>query len=98
MAVEVETTGLVDVHTQVFDPVLPDFNCDASGRVPTVARLNGGKVAVFHEGRPYRHLDERSWSPRARLQDMDAEGVAVQVLSPLRSRCAKTWTAPSQSD
>ena len=32
---------------------------------------------------PYRRIDHRCWSPDARLDDMDRQGVAVQVLSPI---------------
>ena len=34
-------------------------------------------------GVPYRRIDHRCWSADARLADMDREGVAVQVLSPI---------------
>ncbi|MDT5002675.1 MAG: aminocarboxymuconate-semialdehyde decarboxylase [Mycobacterium sp.] len=34
-------------------------------------------------GAPYRRIDHRCWSPVARLADMDRDGVAVQVLSPI---------------
>lgn len=72
-------TGLVDVHTHVFDPDLPDF---ARADVPVVRSHAGGRIEVWYAGRPYRELDERSWSTTARIADMDAEAVAIQVLSP----------------
>jgi len=31
--------------------------------------------------RPYRVVDSRCWSAQARIKDMDAEGVAAQVVS-----------------
>src|SRR5262249_2687208 len=34
-------------------------------------------------GVSYRRIDHRCWSAEARLADMDREGVAVQVLSPI---------------
>jgi aminocarboxymuconate-semialdehyde decarboxylase len=34
-------------------------------------------------GQVYREIDHRCWSPHARLGDMDRDGVAVQVLSPI---------------
>jgi len=72
-------TGLIDVHTHVFDPRLPDF--DAAADVPTVAPMPDGRIEVRFRGSTYRILDERSWSPERRLRDMDADGVDVQVLS-----------------
>ncbi|WOQ17251.1 amidohydrolase family protein [Raineyella sp. W15-4] len=74
--------GMVDVHTHVFDPDLPDLNVADGGSLPSVERLSGVAIRVYHRGRPYRLLDERAWSPAARLRDMDASDVAVQVLSP----------------
>jgi aminocarboxymuconate-semialdehyde decarboxylase len=34
-------------------------------------------------GQPYRQIDSRCWSPQDRIIDMDRDGVAVQVLSPI---------------
>lgn len=75
--------GVTDVHTHAFDPDLPDFNAPGRRELPTAARLTDGLVRVDRAGRPYRTLDERSWSVEARLRDMDAEGVDLQVLSPM---------------
>ncbi|MEI2778297.1 MAG: amidohydrolase family protein [Tetrasphaera sp.] len=71
--------SIIDVHTHVFDPDLPDF-----GRpdVPVVRHRGPTQIEVWYADRFYRHLDERSWAVTARLADMDAEGVGVQVLSP----------------
>ncbi|MDQ3477327.1 MAG: amidohydrolase [Actinomycetota bacterium] len=33
--------------------------------------------------RPFRWIDDRCWEPRRRLDDMDAEGVGRQVISPI---------------
>jgi aminocarboxymuconate-semialdehyde decarboxylase len=39
-----------------------------------------GRILVG--GRPYRDIDSRCWSAERRLADMDADGVALQVVSP----------------
>ena len=71
--------GPVDVHTHAIDPALPDLGAG----FPNVERTGPDRARIMLEGRVYREIDERSWAPSARLRDMDAEGVAVQVVSPI---------------
>lgn len=39
------------------------------------------KAVMMQNGKPFRPVDERVWSPVARLKDMDATKVDIQVLS-----------------
>ena len=73
--------GMVDVHTHAIDPDLPDVGQHHPGAFPRVERLAADRLAIYMDGRLYREVDERAWSLKARLQDMDAEGVAAQLLS-----------------
>jgi len=41
------------------------------------------KAQVLMGRRPFRAIDDRSWSPSRRVEDMDRDGVAAQVLSPM---------------
>ncbi len=76
--------GLVDVHTHAIAPWLPDLaGRDGWGRWPSVERLGGSRARILVGGRPYRDIDDRCWSADRRLADMDVEGVAVQVVSPV---------------
>jgi aminocarboxymuconate-semialdehyde decarboxylase len=77
-------TGLVDVHTHAIDDDLPDLRQSyPHDRWPSVERT-GQTDALLMFGRvPYRRIDHRCWSPDARLIDMNREGLAVQVLSPI---------------
>lgn len=81
--------GLVDVHTHA---VAADLRAPEGGgsylwpRLEAAERASAGGPAeadILVGQRCYRRIDERSWSASARLADMDAEGVAVQVLSPI---------------
>lgn len=47
----------------------------------TLEHNSHGKATMMKNGKPFRPVDERLWSPAARLQDMDNTGVDVQVLS-----------------
>jgi aminocarboxymuconate-semialdehyde decarboxylase len=77
-------TGLVDVHTHAIDPDLPDLmQVYPDDRWPSVERISETDASLTFGGAPYRRIDHRCWSPVARLADMDRDGVAVQVLSPI---------------
>jgi aminocarboxymuconate-semialdehyde decarboxylase len=52
-------------------------------RWPSVDRSSETEALLMFGGVPYRRIDHRCWSPEARLVDMDRDGVAVQVLSPI---------------
>jgi aminocarboxymuconate-semialdehyde decarboxylase len=77
-------TGLVDVHTHAIDPDLPDLRqVYPDDRWPSVQRTSETEARLMFGGIPYRRIDQRCWSADARLANMDREGVAVQVLSPI---------------
>ena len=72
------------VHTHAIDVDLPDFrHAYPHDRWPTVERTGDDDAWLMFGATPYRRIDHRCWSPDARLADMDRDGVAVQVLSPI---------------
>ncbi|NKQ51877.1 amidohydrolase family protein [Amycolatopsis sp. K13G38] len=73
--------SLIDLHTHAIAPDLAAVPGDH--RWPTTHPTGPAGAELRVGGRWYRDLDERCWSAEARLRDMDAEGVAVQVLSPV---------------
>ncbi|GLZ48153.1 hypothetical protein Acsp06_43380 [Actinomycetospora sp. NBRC 106375] len=75
--------GLVDVHTHAIAPDLAPPAAREGHDWAWVAREDEHTAAVHVGDRRYRMIDARCWSPSARLRDMDAEGVAVQVVSPV---------------
>jgi aminocarboxymuconate-semialdehyde decarboxylase len=75
--------GLIDLHTHAIDPDLIDVSQAYEGSFPSVRRLSADRAQIVADGRVYREIDSRCWSAEARLRDMDAEGVAAQVVSPI---------------
>lgn len=76
--------GRVDVHTHAIDPLLPDLARDYPyDRWPSVQRTGDDRAAIFVGSRHFRDIDAACWSVERRLADMDDEGVAMQVLSPV---------------
>jgi aminocarboxymuconate-semialdehyde decarboxylase len=77
-------TGIVDVHTHAIDDDLPDLSqVYPDDRWPSVERTSETEARLMFGGQPYRQIDRRCWSPQVRISDMDRDGVAVQVLSPI---------------
>ncbi|HYY18307.1 MAG TPA: amidohydrolase family protein [Streptosporangiaceae bacterium] len=57
-------------------------NIRRSRRWPSVERLTETSARILVGGRAYRDIDDRCWSAERRVADMDAESVALQVVSP----------------
>ena len=76
--------GLVDVHTHAIDDDLPDLRrAYPHDSWPSVERTGETEAHLLFGGQPYRRIDHRCWSPEVRLSDMDCNGVAMQLLSPI---------------
>lgn len=75
--------GLIDLHTHAISPGLPDLSGSAPDyRWPSVEQLDETHARILLGGSRYRYIDDRCWSASRRIADMDADGVAVQVVSP----------------
>jgi aminocarboxymuconate-semialdehyde decarboxylase len=76
--------GIVDVHTHAIDPDLPALAGypDQSPQL-VVERIDDVSARILLDGRLYRTIDDRCWSPPRRIADMNRAGVAAQVLSPI---------------
>jgi aminocarboxymuconate-semialdehyde decarboxylase len=74
--------GLIDVHTHAIGERLPDLG-GYPGRWPSIERTAPDRARILLDGAVYREIDDRCWSAQRRLRDMDADGVAVQVVSPI---------------
>lgn len=74
----------VDFHTHFIPEHFPDL-AGKYGDLGWPALLHTGlcQAEIYHAGKLYRSIDERSWEPQRRVRDMDAEGVDIQVLSPV---------------
>lgn len=76
--------SLIDAHTHAVDPDLPDLSRHHPGdRWPSVERTGETAAWLHYGGQRYRQIDHRCWSAAARLADMDRDGVAMQVISPI---------------
>lgn len=75
---------LVDVHSHVTPSSFPPSPRDsATSQWPCMACRSPVDATLMVGETAFRVLDDRSWSVQRRLEDMDRDGVALQVLSPM---------------
>ena len=74
---------MIDVHCHVIPETLPDAPASGhGGRWPCMV-CDGAHRTMTIAGKPYRSFDDRNWSAARRIDYMDGQGIALQVLSPL---------------
>ena len=72
----------IDVHTHFVPNSIPQ----ATGRNPlwpSIAQKGADMAAVMVAGKVFRVIDSRSWEANRRIDDMAADDVDVQVVSPM---------------
>ncbi len=87
---------VVDVHTHVFPPGLPDYAASTrDARWPSLQVSDDDASArIMRGGQVFRPVDRRCFDLEARLADMTATGVDLQVLSPVPVTLC-SWADPS---
>jgi aminocarboxymuconate-semialdehyde decarboxylase len=84
----------VDFHTHYIPERFPDMAEKNGGEGwPTLVHTGLCRADIYSAGKHYRSIDDRSWEPERRLKDMDAEGVDLQVLSPIPITFAYRFSA-----
>ncbi|WP_078592618.1 amidohydrolase family protein [Evansella clarkii] len=74
----------VDFHTHIIPESLPDFaEKYGGGRWPTLEKTCSCGANIMVDGKVFREVTDQVWSPEKRIEDMDREGVDIQVLSPI---------------
>jgi aminocarboxymuconate-semialdehyde decarboxylase len=90
-------TPLIDVHCHVVPKSFPEDPTGGSAPWPSVrCAACQTKAEVFMGDRAFRAIDDRSWDPARRIADMDADGVTLQVLSPM-PELLSYWLPPEAS-
>lgn len=74
----------VDFHTHIISEDFPDLAVKyGDGRFPVLQKTCSCGAEIMVQGRTFRKITEQTWDPEKRLEDMDKEGVDIQVLSPI---------------
>lgn len=75
---------LIDVHCHFVPKLFPNAPDEPSAaRWPCLCHRDDGKALLKMGDKPFRKLDGRSWDQDRRIETMDADGVEIQVLSPM---------------
>ena len=74
----------IDVHTHVVPEHFPPYAGRGAGAAwPSTVPAHACHRHVMLSGKVYRTVSDRCWDPALRIADMDEQGVARQVLSPM---------------
>ena len=73
----------IDIHTHVVPPAWEDWAARyGGGKWPRLVAHDACRATIMTGDQFFRDVDDRSWRPERRLEDMDRLGVDRQVLSP----------------
>ena len=86
---------LIDVHTHVVPEHFPAYLGHVAGAAwPSTVPAHECHRHVMVSGKVFRTVSHQCWSCSVRLADMDRQGVARQVLSPM-PELLSPWLAPA---
>jgi aminocarboxymuconate-semialdehyde decarboxylase len=72
----------IDIHTHFFPETWPDLAQRFGTREwPWIKHTEPGKAVIMLGDREFRHIYSACWDPERRLEEMDRDGVDVQVIS-----------------
>ena len=90
-------TPFIDAHSHVTPLDLPAAPGDAvRGQWPCMRCGAAGRATMMVGDKAFRELDARSWDTGRRIEDMDRDGVAMQVLSPM-PELLSYWMDPAET-
>ena len=74
----------VDFHTHIISEDFPDLASKyGDDRWPSINRTCDCGAEIIVKGKSFRKITDQAWDVKKRIQDMDNEGVDIQVLSPI---------------
>jgi aminocarboxymuconate-semialdehyde decarboxylase len=87
---------MIDVHTHVIPDHFPNNPSPNKNIRWPCLEIKPQSASLVIDNKPFRDIDSRSWDISRRIGDMDRDGVAIHVLSPL-PELLSYWFAPSDA-
>jgi aminocarboxymuconate-semialdehyde decarboxylase len=73
---------VIDIHNHFFPEAWPDLSARyGTPNWPWIKHTEAGKADVMVGDRFFRHIYSECWDPEVRLQQMDRDGIDLQVIS-----------------
>jgi aminocarboxymuconate-semialdehyde decarboxylase len=73
---------VIDIHNHFFPSSWPDLAARyGTPNWPWIKHTEPGKADIMVGDRFFRHIDSACWDPEVRLQEMDRDGIDLQVIS-----------------
>src|SRR5580700_9570962 len=73
---------VIDIHNHFFPSSWPDLAARyGTPNWPWIKHTEPGKAEIMVGDRFFRHINSACWDPEVRLQEMDRDGVDVQIIS-----------------
>ncbi|HEV2401703.1 MAG TPA: tryptophan 2,3-dioxygenase family protein [Candidatus Sulfotelmatobacter sp.] len=73
---------VIDIHNHFFPREWPDLAARfGTGNWPWIKHTEPGKAEIMLGNRFFRHVYAACWDPQVRLEEMDRDGVDMQVIS-----------------
>jgi len=72
----------IDIHSHFFPESWPDFEARfGSSDWPSMKMLGDGEAMIMQGNREFRRITQVCWDPTRRLEDLERQGVDLQVIS-----------------
>ncbi len=84
----------VDFHTHIISSEFPNLAAEyGDDRFPVFQKSCSCGAEIMVKGKTFRKITDQTWDPEKRIEDMDKEGVDIQVLSPIPVTFSY-WSSP----
>ena len=87
---------MIDVHSHIIPDHFPDNPSPQSNTRWPCLEVKPQSASLMIDSKPFRDIDARSWNVSRRIEDMDRDGVAIHVLSPL-PELLSYWFEPADA-
>ena len=71
---------VVDIHSHFYPDNIPDLSARFGGKWPGFRHTDPGRGMITLGNEDYRPVYEACWNPALRLEEMDRDGIDIQIM------------------